>query len=129
MRCMCFKPVSRFLLALPVVLFAPLVVADVNVSGDWAVSVDVPSQGQTGTPRLELNQMGSSVGGIYRGQFGERPVIGSVSGHAVELNFTIQMEETTIPVTYQGETSGDSIWGIVRFGDQAEGSFTAQRRE
>jgi len=103
--------------------------ADTDISGRWAVKVEVPSLSQDGIPSLELYQDGAAVGGIYRGQFGERPVVGKVRGSEVELSFNIVTPDQKTPVLYRGEISGDYIQGSVQFGDVAEGTFTARRAE
>lgn len=101
--------------------------ATIDVSGVWNVSVVVPDRTETGVPRFELNQMGSAIGGIYRGEFGERPVIGRIDGDEVELNFSFDTPDQPIQVEYRGLVTGSQIQGTVVFGDVTDGTFTAVR--
>jgi hypothetical protein len=53
--------------------------ADANVTGTWAMTVDI--QGTTGNPTFTLKQQGAEVTGTYKGQMGESPVTGTVAGN------------------------------------------------
>jgi hypothetical protein len=87
-------------LALTSILIASLVLvssaaaqSDVNVTGEWAFTVETP-QG-SGTPTFTFKQDGEKLTGNYKGQFGEAPLTGTVKGG--EIKFTIKIKNSPLP--------------------------------
>ena len=99
--------------------------ADANVTGKWTMTVT--TQAGTGSPTFELKQDGSNVTGTYKGQLGEAPVTGSVSGNDLTLNIKISAQGQELAVTYSGKVEGDSVSGKVSLGELGEGTFTGKK--
>ena len=99
--------------------------ADVNVAGEWDLTVD--SQMGTSNPHFSLKQDGSKLTGTYKGQLGEAPVTGTVKGNEVTINFQASAQGMDLDVTYSGVVEGASIKGTVKLGDLGEASFTGKK--
>jgi len=99
--------------------------ADANVTGKWTMTVT--TQAGTGSPVFDLKQEGTSITGVYKGQLGEAPVTGSVSGNDLTLNIKISAQGQELAVTYTGKIEGDSVSGKVSLGELGEGTFTGKK--
>jgi hypothetical protein len=96
----------------------------VKVTGTWDFTVE--TNAGSGTPVFMLKQEAdNSISGTYKGQLGEAPVKGSLKGNEIKLEFTVN----SILVEYNGTVDGNTMKGKVKFGDVAEGTFTAKKRE
>jgi hypothetical protein len=95
--------------------------------GGWIAAVDVPILKDGGTAHFDLQQQGSELSGFYSGRFGRVPVSGTAREGSVVLRFVIEVEGQPIPVTYSGELDEGDLWGSVRFGEAASGTFVATR--
>ncbi len=62
----------------------------VNVTGDWAFSVET-GQG-SGTPALSFKQTGETLTGTYTGQLGSSPFTGTVKGNAIQFAFSLDVQ-------------------------------------
>lgn len=99
--------------------------ADVNVTGEWTMTVE--TQAGSGTPTFSLKQEGNAVTGQYKGQLGEAPVTGTVSGNEVTLKYSINAQGADLTVTYTGTVEGDTMKGKVSLGDFGDGTFTGKK--
>ena len=99
--------------------------ADVNVTGTWTMQVE--TQAGSGTPTFTLKQEGTTVTGHYKGQLGEAPVMGTVKGNEVTLNYKVSAQGADLSVTYTGTVEGDTIKGKVSLGELGDGTFTGKR--
>lgn len=99
--------------------------ADVNVTGEWTMTVE--TQAGSGTPTFSLKQEGDAVTGQYKGQLGEAPVTGTVSGNEVTLKYSINAQGADLTVTYTGTVEGDTMKGKVSLGDFGDGTFTGKK--
>jgi len=121
-------------LALISILIASLVVltsaaaqSDVNVTGDWAFTVETP-QG-SGTPSFTFKQEGEKLTGNYKGQFGEAPVTGTVKGNEIKFTIKISAQGQELTITYSGKIeSKDSMKGTAVLGELGEANWTAKRK-
>jgi len=121
-------------LALTSILIASLVVltsapaqSDVNVTGDWAFTVETP-QG-SGTPSFTFKQEGEKLTGNYKGQFGEAPVTGTVKGNEIKFTIKISAQGQELTITYSGKIeSKDSMKGTAVLGELGEANWTAKRK-
>ncbi len=96
----------------------------VDVTGTWEVEIEIA--GQQGMPTFELKQEGNEFIGIYKGNFGEQEVTGTVDGDKVEFSFEIQDGAVA---TYTGTIDGDTMKGEANYADQASGEWTAKRKK
>lgn len=116
---------SAFLAALAVATASVAAAEDVNVAGEWSMTVE--TQQGSGTPSFSLKQAGKTVTGTYKGQLGEAPVTGTVNGNEVTLNYTVSAQGFELVVTYSGTVKGDTMSGKVKLGDLGEGTFTGKK--
>ena len=115
-------------LVFPLVLFTSVIAqSDVNVTGDWAVTVET-AQG-SGSPSFTFKQDGEKLTGTYKGQFGEAPVTGTVKSGEIKFTIKISAQGQELTITYSGKIeSKDSMKGTVVLGELGEGTWTAKRK-
>jgi hypothetical protein len=99
--------------------------ADANVTGEWTMTVE--TQQGSGTPTFNLKQEGTTVTGTYKGQLGEAPVTGTVTGRVIKLVYKVNAQGMDLTVTYAGTVDGDTMKGKVILGDFGEGTFTGKK--
>ncbi len=110
---------KKILLALGLILFAPLAIAGHHVNGTWSMNVDLGGQ-QGGTATFELEEGdGGTLTGTYSGALGNTAVSGTVNGMEVEFSFDSQAGK----VTYKGTVSGNAMQGSCDYGMVGEGTF------
>ncbi len=118
--------VSAAVLAL--LLAAPSLSAQVDVSGTWRLSVT--TDGGVTHPILILQQDGSALSGSYSSDaLGDNQVEGRVVDAEVTVTFDAELQGQPIPVTYIGTVQGDgSLSGTLDIADgMLTGTFTAER--
>jgi hypothetical protein len=98
----------------------------VDVTGAWLFTVTTDAG--SGTPTMTFKQTGERLTGHYSGQFGEADFTGTVNGRSIAFAFDISSDAGSIRVEYSGTVDGDSMKGKARFGEVAEGTFTAKRK-
>ena len=121
-------------LALASILIASLVIvtgaaaqSDVNVTGEWAFTVET-SQG-SGSPTFTFKQDGEKLTGNYKGQFGEAPLTGTVKGGEIKFTIKISAQGQELTITYTGKIeSKDSMKGTAVLGEIGEATWTAKRK-
>lgn len=102
--------------------------AEVNVSGKWAMTLDM-SMGSA-TPALELKQDGAKITGTYSGRYGTFPLEGSLKDRAIQFSFTMGAEGQTVTMSFAGEVSADaqSMKGTATLGEMGEATWSAKRQ-
>lgn len=99
----------------------------VDVTGDWAFSVET-GQG-SGTPAIAFKQSGETLTGTYTGQLGSSPFTGTVKGNAIQFAFSLDVQGQTLDVAYTGTVEGATMKGAVSMaGGQLSGTFTAKKK-
>jgi hypothetical protein len=102
-----------------------------GITGVWEFAVELASGG-TGTPTFTLKQEGEKVTGTYKGQLGEAPVTGTVTGNDVKLSYKVNFQGQDLEGTYTGKLTGkDSMEGTVAFSvtDLGTGKWTAKKKQ
>jgi hypothetical protein len=99
--------------------------ARLDVSGTWAFAVETSAG--SGTPTITLKQDGEKLTGQYSGQLGEAPLTGTLKGAAIEFAIDLNVQGTAVHVVYSGTAEKTSMKGTVKFGDLADGTFTAKK--
>jgi hypothetical protein len=118
---------TSILIALLVLITSVVAQSDVNVSGEWAFTVETP-QG-SGTPSFTFKQDGEKLTGNYKGQFGEAPVTGTVKGGEIKFTIKISAQGQELTITYSGKIeSKDSMKGTAVLGELGEATWTAKRK-
>ena len=95
-----------------------------TVAGTWEMSSTSPRGTMTQT--LTIQQDGSTIKGTMKGQCGEVPFEGSVTGN--KISFTIKRETPngTFTMEYAGTVDGDSIKGTIH-SERFDREWTAKR--
>src|SRR5271169_5485577 len=83
--------------------------APANAAGTWEMSMESPRG--TNTQTATIQQDGAAVKGTLKGQRGETPFEGSVTGN--KISFTVKRETPngTFTIEYSGTIDGDSMTG------------------
>jgi hypothetical protein len=113
--------------ALLVALLAAPAAAQINLTGDWDMTIQSP-QG-TNTVKVTLTQDGETVSGRVTSQLGELPVTGALTGDDLKIAFTLPIQGQSIDIVMTGKVEGPTLAGKVQFGDFGEGDWTAKRAE
>ena len=77
---------------------------------------------------MTFKQEGGKLTGQYVGQLGEAPLAGTITGTAIDFTIGLTLEGTAVQIRYTGTVEKDTMKGTVKFGDMAEGSFTAKKK-
>jgi hypothetical protein len=95
-----------------------------KVAGTWEMTSESPRGTRTQT--LTIQQDGSTIKGTLKGQRGESPLEGSVTGN--KISFTVKRETPngTFTLEYSGTIDGDSMKGKVH-SERFDGEWTAKR--
>ena len=102
--------------------------AQLNMTGNWAMTVDV--DGAISNPELTLEQDGMALTGHYTSaQLGETDVTGSVDGNTVTVTFEVDLQGQLLGGEYTGTVDADGVWsGTFDLSGFAGGPFTATRQ-
>jgi len=115
---------SIFLLVLSVL---PIGAAEVNVSGDWALTLISPRGERTSD--VTFVQKGEALEVTMKDPQGnEVKGTGTVKGNAIEWTMTRSTPRGEMTLTYKGEVEGDSMAGEVQMGDFGSAKWKATRK-
>ena len=115
-----------FAVSLVALLAAPAA-AQINLTGDWDMTIESP-QG-TNTVKVTLTQDGENVSGLFKSQFGELPVTGALTGVDLNIAFSLPIQGQSVDIVMTGKVEGPTLAGKVQFGGFGEGDWTAKRAE
>jgi hypothetical protein len=113
-------------LVVGLVVPAALVAQGVNVTGDWAFTVQTDQGG--GNPTITFKQDGEKLSGKYNGQLGAADLTGTVKGSAIHFTFTIDVQGQQAPVTYDGTVEKNTMKGKMDIAGMVNGTFTATKK-
>jgi hypothetical protein len=113
--------------ALLVALLAAPAAAQINLTGDWDMTIESP-QG-TNAVKVTLTQDGEKVSGLFKSQFGELPVTGALTGVDLNIAFSLPIQGQSVDIVMTGKVEGPTLAGKVQFGGFGEGDWTATRAE
>ena len=105
---------------------AQLAAQGINVTGEWAFTVETDQGG--GTPMITFKQDGEKLTGKYAGQLGNADLTGTVKGNAIHFTFTIDVQGQQAPVTYDGTVEKNTMKGKLDIGGMVNGTFTATKK-
>ena len=107
-------------------LCAPAAAAQTaNAAGTWDANVTSP-QGPFKF-QLILKQEGEKISGVVKGERGETPIEGTLSGKEIKLKYTIKFQDNDMVITLTGAMDGAAIKGSADYGGLADGEFNAKR--
>lgn len=103
--------------------------AAASLTGTWNVTIELPNM--TANPTMVLKQEGEKVVGEYvSAQYGKFPMTGTFKGTDVVMSFQMNLEGTSLNVTYSGTLEKDgTMKGSVNYGDMMDGTFTASKNK
>ncbi|HBY60329.1 MAG TPA: hypothetical protein DEH78_10935 [Solibacterales bacterium] len=108
------------------VMAAALALSAADITGRWAVSVDLSAG--SGDADFVFEQQGEKLKGTYTGLLGKREVTGTVKGDEVEFQFTGDANGQSVTAKFVGKvTAPGKMNGKASYGDLAEGTFTARQ--
>ncbi|MGH9199923.1 MAG: hypothetical protein ACRD2A_01655 [Vicinamibacterales bacterium] len=115
-----------FVVALVGVSSPALWAQGVNVTGEWAFTVQTDQGG--GNPAMTFKQDGEKLTGKYNGQLGTADLAGTVKGNAIHFTFTIDVQGQNAPVTYDGTVEKNTMKGKMDIAGMVNGTFTATKK-
>ena len=107
-------------------LIATQVSRAADVSGTWIMTVQTSAG--SGSPTFTLVQKGDAISGTYKGQLGEAPVTGAMSGNDMTLEFSVDLQGQSLTIKYTGKVDGKSVSGNVSLGGFGSGTFTGTKQ-
>lgn len=115
--------VVAFGLAVP----APVCAQALDVSGEWAVSVNTDN-GQVAAT-LVLKQDGEKITGSIRSDMGEQTLEGTMKEKTLSFAFAFPAPDgTSMTVTMTGTVDGTSVKGTYDAGGMMAGDWTATKK-
>ena len=95
-----------------------------KVAGTW----EMTSQGRRGTrtQTLTIQQDGNTIKGTVKGQRGEAPLEGSVTGNKINFKITRETPNGSFTIEYTGTVDGDSLKGTSH-SERFDGEWSAKR--
>ena len=98
-----------------------------DASGKWQVTVTTEQRGPRNTSMV-LEKDGDKLSGTLVGP--ESRVLtlaGTQTGADIVLSFTVQTDDGPLPVSMKGRQDGDTMKGVLEFGTDGRGDWTAAR--
>ncbi|HEY3159055.1 MAG TPA: hypothetical protein VGJ78_08870 [Vicinamibacterales bacterium] len=123
------KLVSSVIVVVTVLCGAIVLAQDkVDVSGKWVFTVETSAG--AGMPTVTFKQDGEKLTGHYSSMtLGEADLTGSVKGRDIVFNFTANVLDMQIPVSYSGTIEGkDAMKGKIVITGLGDGTFTGKRQ-
>jgi hypothetical protein len=116
-----------FSLVLVGLLASAVVLAAVNITGQWDMTVKSPRGERTMT--VTFTQDGEKLTAKMPGRNGEEITgTGTVKGNDVEWTVTRTTPQGDMTVIYKGKVDGDKMTGTSQFGDRPGMEFTAVKK-
>ena len=114
-------------LALAFVAATPIAaLAQVDVTGDWTVTVESP-QGVASIDAT-MKQTGEELTGTITSPMGSVEFKGKVVKDALNVSYTLDMQGNTIQIVMTGTVAGDSMTGNLNFGGLGDVPWSAKRK-
>lgn len=107
---------------------APTSAQEVDLTGDWVLTVESPNG--TGTRQVTFEQDGTQLRGTISSSMATGPLEGTIEGDQVHFVAVVAMDTGDFEVTYDARIEdGRLVDGTVDFGDYGFGTFTGRRKE
>ncbi len=99
---------------------------EVNVTGDWEMTITTP-RGER-TQDVNFEQEGEKLTVTMQGRRGEVTAEGTVKGNEIEWTITRSTPRGEFTMTYTGKIEGDTMSGEVQMGDFGSGEWKAKKK-
>ena len=126
------KKIYSMIAMIALVLFPVMLSGqDINVTGDWEMTLETPRGERTQAIHIEQNGEKLIVtmqGGMRGGQGGgEITAEGTIQGNKVEWSFSRNTPRGDFSIKYTGTVEGDTMTGEVSRGQSRTSPWTAKR--
>ncbi len=120
------KNYSIFSFCILLLLVASMSAQEVNVTGDWEMTITTPRRERT----LDVNfkQEGEKLTVTMQGRGGEVTAEGTVKGNEIEWTITRSTPRGEFTMTYTGKIEGDTMSGEFQLGDFGSGEWKAKKK-
>lgn len=109
-----------------VLLAVSLSAQEVNVTGDWEMTITTPRRERT--QDINFEQEGEKLTVTMQGRRGEVTAEGTVKGNEIEWTITRSTPRGEFTMTYTGKIEGDTMSGEVQMGDFGSGEWNAKKK-
>jgi hypothetical protein len=123
---MMLKNYHIFTLCFLVLLAVSLSAQEVNVTGDWEMTLTTP-RGER-TQEVHFEQEGEKLTVTMQGRGGEVTAEGTVKGNEIEWTVTRSTPRGEFTMTYTGKIDGDTMSGEIQIGDFGPGEWKAKKK-
>lgn len=120
------KNYSIFILCFLVLLAASLSAQEVNVTGDWEITITSP-RGER-TQDIHFEQEGEKLTVTMQGRGGEITAEGTVKGKDIAWTITRSTQRGEFTMTYTGKIEGDKMSGEVQIGGRGPFEWKAKKK-
>jgi len=111
-------------------LFSAALLADeppAQVAGKWLITIQYIAG--EGHHTAVIEQKDGDLGGVYKGEFKEGTLRGSVKGNTVDFTGWLKHEANGLSFHYTGAIDGDTMKGTVDMGEYWTATFTAKHEK
>lgn len=115
-----------FTFCILIMLAISLSAQEVNVTGDWEMTITTP-RGER-TQDVNFKQEGEKLTVTMQGRGGEVTAEGTVKGNEIEWTITRSTPRREFTMTYTGKIEGDTMSGEVQMGDFGSGEWKATKK-
>jgi hypothetical protein len=97
-----------------------------SVAGEWDAAMTTP--GGVSNFKLIFKADGEKLTGTVKRASGDVPLEGTIKGQDLDFSYTIEYGGRSLTMSLTGKLAGDSISGLVFFGESGQSSdWTAKR--
>ena len=121
-----FKNYYIFTLCFLVLLATSLSAQEVNVTGDWEMTITSP-RGER-TQDIHFEQEGEKLTVTMQGRRGEVTAEGTVKGNDIEWTVTRSTPQGEFTMTFTGKIDGDTMSGEVQIADFGSSEWKAKKK-
>jgi hypothetical protein len=98
-----------------------------QAAGEWDAAMETPG-GSTVPYKLKLAAEGEKLSGTIKSQRGEYPISGTLKGKEIKLAYTLNYNDSTLPVVIIGTLEGDAIKASTDINNGSfQGAWNAKR--
>jgi hypothetical protein len=117
-----------FMCAIVFLLIGSMAAMDVDVTGDWEMTMESPRGGAL-TRDIHFEQDGEKITVTMESRRGDEVTAeGTIVGTEIQWAISRETPRGPMTMTYKGTVDGDSMSGSVDFGDFGSGDWTAKRK-
>ncbi len=121
-----YKKYAILTFCILVLLAISLSAQEVNVTGDWEMTITTP-RGER-TQDINFEQEGEKLTVTIQGPRGEVTAEGTVKGNEIEWTITRSTPRGEFTMTYTGKIEGDTMSGEVQMGDFGPSEWKAKKK-